>query len=103
MSEGQKYHCGPDSWSPLARKILTFFMNAEGCRIHDKAWAVPGADKSAADKDFGRSQFTWWNPFSWFRAPISYASVALAGKKNFAIAQKKAQDKTKETTKSEDL
>ena len=91
MSAGQKYHCGPDSWSPAARKVLTFILNNDACETHDKDWAQPDADKSKSDKKFLKNLFTWWKPWTWFVAPIAYGAVAWGGQKTFKEAQEKAQ------------
>lgn len=104
MSKGQKYHCGPDRWNPKARKALSFILKNEGCKIHDRDWAVYTPNKKEAQKikkkgntRFLRNQFVWWQPWTWIVAPISYAVVSLGGNDDFIAAQKKSLKKLKDS------
>ena len=95
MSEGQKYHCGPDSWSKKSRKVLSSILVNDACKIHDGYYGVLGRSKAKSDLVFLKDSFTW-NPLSWLVAPFAYLGVVIGGSEAYELAQKAAFDRAKE-------
>lgn len=93
MSEGQKNHCGPDSWPAWARAFISqdpIFNQA--CLLHDYDYTTMG--QKEADKklyEYLKKQIGPWykSPYRRVKAWLFYKNVRAFGKKAWKNAQKK--------------
>lgn len=97
MSEGQKNHCGPDSWPDWARAFISQdpIFN-KGCYNHDFDYLSMG--QKEADKKLYKYLKeiigSWYkNPYRRFKAWMFYKNVRAFGKKAWLAAQAKRKNK----------
>jgi len=92
VSEGQNWHCGPDSWPEWARAFLSqdpAFNNS--CLTHDVDYQ--NMSQKEADEKFYEALKkaigpVWLNPDRRFAAWMFYKNVRWFGKKAWKSAQK---------------